>query len=143
MRGKRETTQVDEVKTMSNKYPNCQCETKRYSYFRRRYRNGTLHMFRKCASCDAVAQNAMTQQDYEKNWVDTLPVMKNGVMEQSVQPKAEPVRSTRKPSVRSPKSRAQSRAAAIMEKLQNHINTRKHPGGNHEKRRTGNARISQ
>ena len=128
---------------MSNKHPNCSCGTTRFSYFRRRYKNGTFHMFRKCPSCQKVAQNAMSQSDYDANWVDGLPVMENGVIRtQSVEPRAEPMRSTRE-SVRSPKSRVQSRADAIMEKLQNHINTRKHPGGNHEKRRTGNARISQ
>ena len=31
---------------MTSKYPNCECKEKRFDYLRRRYKNGTLHMFR-------------------------------------------------------------------------------------------------
>ena len=107
---------------MSNKPPNCECKEKRFDYLRRRYKNGTLHMFRKCPSCDAVAQNAMRQDEYDANWVDGLPVMENGVIKPTVQPRAEPVRS-RGESVQS-KNWVQSRADATQAKLQRHIESR-------------------
>ena len=63
------------------KYPKCECKETRFDYLRRRYKNGTLHMFRKCPQCGKVAQNAMRQDEYDANWVDSLPIMANGVME--------------------------------------------------------------
>ena len=53
-----------------SKYPNCGCETTRFDYFRRRYRNGTLHLMRKCQECGKTGQNAMTQADYDTNWIE-------------------------------------------------------------------------
>ena len=88
---------------MNGKYPQCKCTTKKYDYFRKRYRNNTLHLIRKCPVCGKVAQNPMRQQEYDRAWVDSLPVQENGIM----------------------KHTPQSRADAIMAKLQNHINTRK------------------
>ena len=85
-----------------SKYPNCNCSTTRFDYLRKRYKNGTMHLMRRCPACQAIAQNAMRQEDYDKRWVESLPVMRNGVTEHSVQ----------------------SRADAIMEKLQNHIERR-------------------
>ena len=105
-----------------SKHPTCPCTQKRFDYFRKRYRNKTLHRIRQCAECGKTAQNPMKQADYDTNWVDTLPVMANGVMEQPVQPRAEPVRSA-KQSVK-PKSRVQSRADAIQAKLSRHIQSR-------------------
>ena len=109
----------------SGKHPKCECGTTKYDYFKKIYRNGTLHMFRKCPLCQKVAQNAMRQDEYDANWLAGLPVMENGVIRTSpVETRAEPVRSTRKPSVRSPKSRVQTRADAIQEKLSQHIQSR-------------------
>lgn len=107
---------------MTSKHPNCECQEKRYTYFLKRYRNKTLHLIRRCAECGTAAQNPMRQGDYSAQWVESLPVMVNGVMEQPVQPKAEPVRSTRQ-SVK-PENRVQSRADAIQEKLSRHIQSR-------------------
>ena len=109
---------------MTSKHPNCECKEKRFDYFRKRYRNQTLHLIRRCAECGKAAQNPMRQDEYDRAWVESLPVMVNGVMEPPVQPKAEPVRSTRNPSVRSPKNRVQTRADAIQAKLQRHIESR-------------------
>ena len=103
---------------MTSKHPKCDCGTKKYDYFKKIYRNGTLHMFRKCPSCQKVAQNAMSQGDYDANWVNELPVSKNGVMEQPVQSMQ-----SRRPAQK-PGNRVQSRADAIMAKLQKHIGTR-------------------
>ena len=85
-----------------SKYPNCDCGTTRFDYFRKRYLNGTLHLVRQCPQCQKVAPNPMKQQEYDRAWVDGLPVMENGVM----------------------KPTGQSRAAAIQAKLQNHIANR-------------------
>ena len=108
---------------MSNKHPKCECAQKRYTYFRKRYRNQTLHLIRQCAECGKAAQNPMRQADYDTNWVDTLPVMENGILEyNTMESRAKPVRSTRQ-SVK-PKSRVQSRADAIQAKLSRHIESR-------------------
>ena len=107
---------------MTSKHPNCECTQKRFDYFRKRYRNQTLHLIRRCAECGKTAQNPMRQDEYDRSWVDTLPIMASGVMEQPVQPRAQPVRST-KQSVK-PKSRVQSRADAIQAKLSRHIESR-------------------
>ena len=85
-----------------SKYPNCQCGSPRFEYFRKRYRNGSLHLMRRCPQCEKVAQNAMRQDEYDRNWVDTLPVIAKGVIENT----------------------PQSRADAILAKLQNHIENR-------------------
>ena len=103
---------------MTSKHPNCPCRTTKYDYFRRRYRNGTLHLWRKCQECGKTGQNALQQQDYDPQWINTLQIMENGVMEQPEQPRAEPVRLTK------PKNRVQSRADAIQEKLSRHIQNR-------------------
>ena len=109
---------------LSNKHPKCECGTTRFSYFRRRYKNGTFHMFRKCPSCQKVAQNALRQDEYDVNWVDTLPVMENGVIKSpDLQSRAEVVKS-RAETVRSRKTPVQSRADAIQEKLRRHIDNR-------------------
>ena len=84
---------------MSNKHPRCECQEKRYSYFRRRYRNGTLHLLRKCEQCGKAAQNAMRQDEYDRTWIDGLPILENGIMNPTVQ----------------------SRAEQIQERLRNHI----------------------
>ena len=112
---------------MTSKHPNCECETKRYSYFRRRYRNGTLHLLRKCEACGKIAQNCMRQQDYDKNWVDTLPIVETGVIGNSVKPNLQSRAVTVKSKVNTAQSRAnpvQSRADAIHQKLQRHIENR-------------------
>ena len=103
---------------MTSKHPNCECETKKYTYFRKRYRNQTLHLIRQCAECGKAAQNPMRQDEYDRSWVESLPVMAEGVMEQ-------PVKSmeSRRPAPKT-KTRVQSRADAIMAKLQKHIGTR-------------------
>ena len=85
-----------------SKYPNCECRTTRFDYFRKRYRNGTSHLVRQCPECGKVAQNPMRQDGYDRNWVSSLPILENGVMKQTVQ----------------------SRADAIQAKLQNHIASR-------------------
>ena len=84
-----------------SKYPKCECRTTRFDYFRKRYRNGTLHLVRQCQECGKVAQNPMKQQEYDRAWVDGLPVIENGA-----------------------KQTAESRADAIQTKLQNHIANR-------------------
>ena len=86
-----------------SKYPNCECQTTRFDYFRKRYRNNTLHLMRQCPQCGKTAQNPMRQDEYDRVWVDGLPVMENGIMKPTVQ----------------------SRADAIMSKLHNHIENRK------------------
>ena len=90
---------------MTSKHPKCECTEKRYTYFRKRYRNQTLHLIRSCAECGKPAQNPMRQHEYDRSWVESLPIMANGVMENT----------------------AQSRADAIMAKLQTHIETRNAP----------------
>ena len=118
---------------MTSKHPNCECKEKRYEYFRKRYRNQTLHLIRRCAECGKAAQNPMRQDEYDRSWVESLPVMANGVMEHPVQngrtdinnfvvSNNDVVRPSRQ-SVK-PESRVQSRADAIMKKLQNHIHSR-------------------
>ena len=112
---------------MTSKYPNCECKEKRFDYLRRRYKNGTLHMFRKCPSCEKVAQNAMRQDEYDANWVSTLQIVENGVTGYSVKPtlqsRADKVKSKVNP-VRSRANRVQSRADRIHAKLQRHIESR-------------------
>ena len=85
-----------------SKYPSCQCGATRFDYFRKRYRNGTLHLMRQCPQCGRIAPNPMKQQEYDRNWVDGLPVMDNGILTPTVQ----------------------SRAAAIHAKLRTHIENR-------------------
>ena len=58
-----------------SKYPACKCNSTRFDYFRRRYRNGTLHQIRRCVSCRKAAQNPMRQDEYDRAWVDSLPPM--------------------------------------------------------------------
>ena len=112
---------------MSNKHPACECQEKRYSYFRRRYRNGTLHLLRKCEACGKIAPNAKTQQDYDKNWVDTLPIVEPDGTGHSVKPplksRADTVKSRFNP-VQSRATPVQSRADAVHEKLRRHIENR-------------------
>ena len=105
---------------MSNKHPNCECRNTKYDYFRKRYRNGTLHLMRKCAACGKVAQNAMRIADYDANWIETLQIVDKGVRSDPVQ-NAKPVQ-TEKPMRR--ENPVQSRADQIHEKLQRHIQNR-------------------
>ena len=106
-----------------SKYPRCECQTKKYDYFRKCYKNGTLHMFRKCPSCEKVAQSAMSQSDYDANWVSELRVSENGVaIKSNLQSRADHVQSRATP-VQS-RNRVQSRADAIHAKLQRHILSR-------------------
>lgn len=105
---------------MTTKYPKCECETKRYSYFRRRYRNGTLHLMRKCEECGKTGQNAMRVVDYDTNWVDTLPIVDKGVTSEPMQ-NANPVQRIKPVQNMKP---VQSRADRIHAKLQRHIANR-------------------
>ena len=89
-----------------SKFPNCLCGTTRFDYFRKRYRNGTLHLMRRCPQCEKVAQNPMPKREYDRAWVDGLPVIENGSIEQTVQ----------------------SRAEQATAKLQNHIANREQNG---------------
>ena len=91
-----------------SKYPQCECKATRFSYFRRRYKNGTLHLLRKCEPCGKIAQNAMTQTDYDMNWVNALPIVDKAG-------RSEPVQSM---------NPVKSRADAIQAKLQRHIANR-------------------
>ena len=109
-----------------SKYPNCNCGTTRFDYLRKRYKNGTLHLVRRCATCKAIAQNAMRQEDYCKRWVESLEVIDKGVTSEPVQ-NANPVQ-TAKP-MRTPKTGyrpnpVQNRADQIHEKLKRHIQSR-------------------
>ena len=74
-----------------SKYPQCECDATRFEYFRRRYRNGTLHLMRRCPQCGRIAPNPMKQQEYDLNWVDGLPVMDNGILKPTVQSRAEAI----------------------------------------------------
>ena len=103
-----------------SKYPNCDCGTTRFDYLRKRYKNGTLHLVRRCATCQAIAQNAMRQEDYCKRWVESLEVIDKGVTSEPVQ-NANPVQ-TAKPMRRA--NPVQSRADQIHAKLQRHIESR-------------------
>ena len=85
-----------------SKYPKCECRTTRFDYFRKQYKNGTLHLMRQCPQCGKVAQNAMRQDEYDRGWVDGLPLMTDGVIQPTIQ----------------------SRAEAIEAKLRNHIENR-------------------
>ena len=85
-----------------SKYPNCECPTTKFEYFRKKYRNGSLHLVRQCPQCGKIAQNPMRQDEYDRAWVDGLPIMENGEMKPTVQ----------------------SRADAIQAKLQDHIANR-------------------
>lgn len=84
-----------------SKYPSCQCGTEKYDYFLKRYRNATLHLMRKCPLCGKAAQNAMRQDEYDRHWIEGLPIVENGVV------------------VSQP-----SRAEQIQKKLENHITAR-------------------
>ena len=107
-----------------SKYPQCECRTTKFDYFRKRYKNGTLHMFRKCPSCEKVAQNAMSQSEYDANWVSELPVSENGLIATpNLQTRADTVKSKVNP-VRSRANPVQSRADQIHAKLQRHIENR-------------------
>ena len=112
---------------MTSKHPNCECQEKRFDYFRKRYRNQTLHLIRQCAECGKTAQNPMKQADYDTNWVDTLPIIETDGTGHSVksnlQFRADVVKS-RAETVRSRATLVQSRADAIMKKLQRHIDNR-------------------
>ena len=85
-----------------SKYPNCECRAPRFDYFRKRYRNGSLHLVRQCPQCGKVGPNPLRQDEYDRNWIDGLPVIAKGVIENT----------------------PQSRADAILAKLQNHIENR-------------------
>ena len=57
-----------------SKYPNCYCQPAKYTYFRRRNKNGTLHLIRQCEHCGSCAQNPMSQRDYDPAWIASLPI---------------------------------------------------------------------
>ena len=107
-----------------SKHPKCECAQKRYDYFRKRYRNQTLHLIRRCAECGKTAQNPMRQDEYDRNWIDTLPIISTGGRSepvQSVKPNLQSRADTVKSKVNPARSRAtpvQSRADAIQSKLQ-------------------------
>lgn len=82
-----------------SKYPKCECRTTRFDYFRKRYKNGTLHLMRQCRECGKVAINPMRQNEYDRNWVDGLSIITDAGL----------------------KTTRQSRVDAIKAKLQNHI----------------------
>ena len=105
---------------MNSKHPNCECGNTKYDYFRRRYRNGTLHLMRKCRECGKTGQNAMRTQDYDTNWIETLQIVSTGGRSETVQ-NANPVQ-TQKPMRRA--NPVQSRADQIHAKLQRHISNR-------------------
>ena len=110
-----------------SKHPTCPCTQKRFDYFRKRYRNKTLHRIRQCAECGKTAQNPMKQADYDTNWVSTLPIVETGVIGNSVKPNLQSRADTVKSKVNTAQSRAnpvQSRADAIHQKLQRHIENR-------------------
>ena len=93
------------------KYPACACAPKRYTYYRRRNRNGTLHLIRKCRACHTIARNAMRTSDYPTEWVNALEIVATvdtGQMRASMQ-NANPM---------------QTRANQIHAKLQRHIANR-------------------
>ena len=50
-----------------SKYPKCECNTKKFDYFRKRYRNKTLHLMRQCPQCGKVAINPMRQDEYDRD----------------------------------------------------------------------------
>ena len=97
-----------------SKYPNCRCRATRFSYFRRKYKNGTLHLLRKCEACGKIAPNAMTQADYDTQWVETLQIVDNAGRSDPVQ-NMKPVQNV---------NPVQSRADQIHAKLQRHIANR-------------------
>ena len=93
------------------KYPACACAPKRYTYYRRRNRNGTLHLIRKCRACHKAAQNAMRKADYPTEWVNALDIIETRSTGQigAIVQNANPV---------------QTRANQIHAKLQRHIANR-------------------
>ena len=105
------------------KYPACECTPKRYTYFRRRNRNGTLHLLRKCRACHKIARNAMRASDYPTEWVNALEIVETDDTGQrrAIVQNANPVQ-TEKPMRRA--NPVQSRADAIQAKLQRHIQRR-------------------
>ena len=112
---------------MTSKHPTCPCTQKRYEYFLKRYRNKTLHLIRRCAECGKPAQNAMTQADYDVNWINTLPIIETDGTGHSVKPTLQSRADTVQPRAKTVQSRVnpvQSRADAIMKKLQRHIDNR-------------------
>ena len=110
-----------------SKYPNCECKATQFSYFRRRYRNGTLHLMRKCRACGKASQNAMRASDYPTEWVNALDIIETDGTGQSVKPTLQSRADTVKSKVNPAQSRAkpvQSRADAVHEKLIRHIQSR-------------------
>ena len=74
-----------------SKYPKCECSASKFDYFRKRYRNGTLHLMRICPACGKVAQNPMRQSEYDRAWVDGLPILENGIMTETIQSRVEAI----------------------------------------------------
>ena len=89
-----------------SKYPSCNCGATRFDYFRKRYRNLSLHLVRQCPQCGKVGANPLRQEEYDRNWIDGLPVIGSGI----------------------PKPTGQSRAEQATAKLQNHILNRDQNG---------------
>ena len=55
---------------MTSKHPNCECKTTRYQYFRKQYKNKSLHLMRRCIECGKTASSPMRQSDYDNNWIE-------------------------------------------------------------------------
>ena len=60
--------------TLDQKYPRCDCAPKKFTYFRRQNKNGTLHLMRRCVTCQKNASSAMRGTDYPHEWVDALEI---------------------------------------------------------------------
>ena len=100
--------------TIDQKFPRCSCMPKKYTYYRRLNKNGTLHLMRRCVTCQRNASSAMRGSDYPSEWVEALEIEQprytgqTGAIVQNDNP-------------------TQSRADAIMHKLQSHIANRGKP----------------
>ena len=100
--------------TIDQKFPRCDCTPKKFTYYRRLNKNGTLHLMRRCVTCQRNASSAMRGTDYPAEWVNALEIEQprytgqTGAIVQNDNP-------------------TQSRADAIMHKLQSHIANRGKP----------------
>ena len=61
--------------TFDQKYPRCSIAClKKFTYYRRQNKNGTLHLMRRCVTCQKSASSAMRSTDYPQEWVSTLDI---------------------------------------------------------------------